>query len=158
MTTLPESIGITEAEWQNVPDDLKTEIVRKYAKIKGVEQLNTFNQMMADANYLRERDRAVASDLLETDLDGKEDMITVVADNVTMGDNAVRSLGNQTPLPQPPPQPQQSMLPWVLLAAALAGAVPATAIATYMMTQGKNVEVEVPKDTDTSATIRFVDD
>ena len=158
MTTLPESIGITEAEWQNVPDELKTEILRKYAKIKGVEQLNTFNQMMADANYLRERDRAVASDLLETDLDGKEDMITVVADNVTMGDNAVRSLGNQTPLPQPPPQPQQSMLPWVLLVAALAGAVPATAIATYMMTQGKNVEVEVPKDTDTSATIRFVDD
>lgn len=152
MSTLPESIGITDAEWQSVPDEVKTEIVRKYAKIKGAEQLGTFSQLMADANFLRARDKAVISDLLEAPLDGTDDMNVVVADNVTMGDNAVRALGSQPPLPQ---APRQSMLPWVLLAAALAGAVPTTAIATYMMTKDKPAE---HKDTDTTATIRFVDD
>ena len=157
MTTLPESLGITEAEWASVPDELKAEIVRKYAKIKGAEHVGVFSQMMADANFLRTRDKAVTSDLLEAELNGNEDMNVVVADNVTMGDNAVRALGSQPPMPQPP---RPSMLPWVLLAAALAGGVPTTAIATYLMMESNNAEtpVEIPQSEDTSTTIRFVED
>jgi hypothetical protein len=95
--------------------------------------------------------------LLEAELNGNEDMNVVVADNVTMGDNAVRALGSQPPMPQPP---RPSMLPWVLLAAALAGGVPTTAIATYLMMESNNAEtpVELPQSEDTSTTIRFVED
>lgn len=158
----------SESDLADVPESLREEATKKYAKIKANELVGVFQMFEDDAAEILRVDRAVHDDLLGTDSsageEGDDTRMTIIADDININ-KPPPSPPPQEPRPippvDPPPRPPTSSTSPLVKAALIGlGLVGAGGIGAGLGAVAYSLLSDEPPaatDTDTRNTIRFED-